>query len=93
MADTEALENLPATELHARALRLARDRHDVGFVWDLLRQIPAAHAATGDLDRAKFDMLHGLALIDELMHAGEGPLGEALRPVYLDYLTRHARGE
>lgn len=90
MADTEELENLPATELHDRAIRLARERHDVGFLWDLLRQIPAANAAAGDLDRAKFDILHGMALLDELKYAGEGPLGEALRPVYLDYLSRHA---
>ncbi|RAY11697.1 hypothetical protein DPM19_29190 [Actinomadura craniellae] len=93
MADTsdiEELERLPAAELHDRALRLARERRDVGFVWDLLRQIPAANAATGDLDRAKFDILHGLALLDELRHADEGPLAEALRPVYVDYLAKHS---
>ncbi|MGK5556879.1 hypothetical protein ACSNOI_35250, partial [Actinomadura kijaniata] len=63
-------------------------RRDVGFLWELLRAIPAAAAALGEVDRAKFDMLHGLSLLDEFAHADEGELGEALRPLYIDYLTR-----
>ncbi|MEU5879312.1 hypothetical protein [Spirillospora sp. NPDC047279] len=87
LADLDALSS---KELHDRAMKLARDRRDVGFLWELLRSIPAAAAATGDGERADFDMLHGLSLLEEFTHAGEGELADALRPVYLDYLTRHA---
>jgi hypothetical protein len=83
------LEKLSSKELHDRAVKLARDRHDVGFLWELLRSIPAAAASTGDSERADFDMLHGLSLLEEFTHAGEGDLADALRPVYLDYLTKH----
>ncbi|MFG2005432.1 hypothetical protein ACGFNU_40420 [Spirillospora sp. NPDC048911] len=83
------LESLSSKELHDRALDLAKQRRDVGFLWDLLRSIPAAAAATGDRRRADFDMLHGLALLEEFIHADEGEVADALRPVYLDYLTRH----
>lgn len=83
------LAELPSSELYSRAVKLARDRHDVGFLWRLLREIPAGVAATGDVDRAKYDMLHVLSLLDEFTHAGEGELAEAMRPFYLDYLARH----
>jgi hypothetical protein len=86
---TAELENLSTKELHDRAMGLAKQRRDVGFLWDLLRSIPAAAAAMGDHQRASFDMLHGLSLLEEFTHAGEGELAEALRPVYLEYLTRH----
>lgn len=84
------LDALSTKELHDRAMNLARERRDVGFAWELLRSIPAAAAATGETDRANFDLLHGLARIDEFFHADEGELGEALRPVYISYLTEHA---
>lgn len=83
------LETLSSQELHDRAMRLARDRHDLGFLWELLRSIPAAEAATGNVDRASFDLLHSLALINEFVHAGEGELADALRPFYIDYLNAH----
>ncbi|GAA1549717.1 hypothetical protein GCM10009678_35640 [Actinomadura kijaniata] len=82
------LDALSTKDLHDRALALAKARRDVGFLWELLRAIPAAAAALGEVDRAKFDMLHGLSLLDEFAHADEGELGEALRPLYIDYLTR-----
>ncbi|GAA2588106.1 hypothetical protein SMC26_13175 [Actinomadura fulvescens] len=87
--DVAELENLSSKELHDRAIDLAKERRDVGFLWDLLRAIPAAAAAMGDQQRAGFDMLHGLSLLEEFTHADEGELADALRPVYLDYLTRH----
>jgi len=83
------LEKLSSKELHDRAVKLARDRHDLGFTWELLRSIPAAAATLGETDRADFDMLHGLSLWQEFTHAGEGELADALRPVYLDYLSKH----
>ncbi|WP_131742455.1 hypothetical protein [Actinomadura roseirufa] len=94
MSDIESgagLEDLPSKELHARAMRLAKERRDVGFLWDLLRAIPAAAASTGEVDRAEFDLLHGLSLLEEFTHAGEGDLADALRPFYIDYLAQHGR--
>ena len=87
--DGTELEDLPSKELHDRAMKLAGERRDVGFLWDLLRAIPAAAAATGEVKRAEFDLLHGLSLLEEFTHAGEGDLADALRPFYIDYLVAH----
>ncbi|MES9541923.1 hypothetical protein AB0C21_32660 [Spirillospora sp. NPDC049024] len=86
------LDELTSKELYERAMGLAKERHDVGFLWDLLRAIPAAAAATGEVDRAEFDLFHGLSLLEEFTHAGEGEMADALRPFYIDYLARHAKG-
>ncbi|GGQ38507.1 hypothetical protein BKA00_003068 [Actinomadura coerulea] len=86
------LDELTSKELYERAMAVARDRRDVGFVWDLLRAIPAAAAATGEVGRAEFDLLHGLSLLEEFTHAGEGEMADALRPFYIDYLHRHPKG-
>ncbi|TDB87362.1 hypothetical protein E1264_14815 [Actinomadura sp. KC216] len=86
------LDELPSKELYDRAMSLAKERRDVGFLWELLRAIPAAAAATGEVDRAEFDLFHGLSLLEEFTHAGEGELADALRPLYIEYLTAHAGG-
>lgn len=31
-----------------------------------------------------------LPVLDDYAHAGEGKLGEVLRPMYLDYLAKHS---
>ncbi|WP_026400460.1 hypothetical protein [Actinomadura rifamycini] len=87
----ENLEQLTSKELYDRAVRVAKDEHDVGFLWNLLRAIPPAAAALGETGRARFDLLHGLSLLEEFTHAGEGELGDALRPFYIEYLTEHAK--
>ncbi|WP_067457802.1 hypothetical protein [Actinomadura macra] len=87
--DRAELDDLPSKELYDRAMKLARERRDVGFLWELLRAIPAAAAATGEVDRAEFDLLHGVSLLEEFTHAGEGELADALRPFYIDYLATH----
>lgn len=86
------LDELPSKELYERAMTLARERRDVGFLWELLRAIPAAAAAIGEVDRAEFDLLHGLSLLEEFTHAGEGEMADALRPLYIEYLTEHSKG-
>ncbi len=88
--DGADLDELSSKELYERAMDLARRRRDVGFLWELLRAIPAAAAATGEVDRAEFDLFHGLSLLEEFTHAGEGEVGEALRPLYIGYLAEHA---
>jgi hypothetical protein len=83
---TEDLEGLTSRELHDRAVDHAVRHLDVGFLWRLLRAIPAAEAATGHTDQASADVAHLSAMLNELTHAGEGEVADALRPLYLDYL-------
>ena len=90
MTTREELDRLSTKELHDRALQLARRRADAGFLWDLLKALPVAEAAIGDDERSKIDILRPLALINDFFDADEGELGEALRPLFLDYLVDHA---
>jgi hypothetical protein len=92
MTTRRELEALPAEELADRALALARHRLDVGFFWELVRTVPEAEAAIGDVDHGKADVMWFSALLNDLGKADEGRLAEALRPLYLDYLERHEKG-
>jgi len=87
----QELEALPSRELHDRAIRRAEHHLDLGFLWTLVKTIPAAEAAAGNLDKAEADVGVGdlIPLLHDFAHAGEGELGEALRPMYVDYLERH----
>jgi hypothetical protein len=89
----DELDALPTRELHDRALAVAKRRVDVGFLWRLIEALPVAEAAVGDDQRSKVDVMRPLALINDLFDAGEGDLGEALRPMYVDYLEEHAGGD
>ena len=92
MTIREDLEQLSTKELHERAITRARHHVDVGFLWELVKALPVAEEVIGDDDRSKIDIARPLALINDLGDAGEGELGEALRPLYLDYLEEHADG-
>jgi hypothetical protein len=85
----DELDRLPTKELHDRAVAVAKHRMDVGFLWDLVKALPVAEELAGDDDRSKIDIVRPLALINDLYDADEGGVGEALRPLYLDYLERH----
>ncbi|GAA4075164.1 hypothetical protein ACIBH1_16075 [Nonomuraea sp. NPDC050663] len=87
--DVEELETLPASELHDRAVRYAVRHGDFGFLWELLKVIPAAEAASGHSNESANDLSRVSALLSDAMAAGEGELGEALKPVYVDYLAKH----
>ncbi len=91
MTDRAELEQLSSRELHDRAVKLAEHRLDVGFLWRLLKSIPAAQAAAGHLDEAEADVAVAdlVPLLHDYAHSGEGDLADALRPVYLDYLEHH----
>ncbi|GAB3967888.1 hypothetical protein GCM10029978_036240 [Actinoallomurus acanthiterrae] len=84
----EELETLSSKELHDRAVERAVRHVDVGFLWRLLKSIPAAEAASGHLDQAEADISHLSAMLNELVHSGDSDVAEALRPLYLDYLRR-----
>ena len=70
-------------------MRRAIHHLDVGFLWELLRAIPAAEAIEGKPGRTGEDMYRFSALISDALEAGEGETAEALRPLYIDYLVKH----
>jgi hypothetical protein len=95
MTAREELQSLASKELHDRAVRVAEHRLDVGFLWRLIKTIPAAQAAAGHLDEAEADIAVGdlVPLLHDLDHADEGELADALRPMYIDYLQKHDKHE
>jgi hypothetical protein len=88
MADP--LDDLSTQELHDRAVHRAERHLDVGFFWSLLKLIPAAEAASGEQGEADYDIQSSKGLIIDALRSGDGQLGEALRPVFIDYLRKHA---
>ncbi|MER6947176.1 hypothetical protein ABT294_24380 [Nonomuraea sp. NPDC000554] len=87
--DAKELESLTASELHDRAVRYAVHHGDLGFLWKLLTVIPAAEAASGHDTETANDLTRVSALLSDALAAGEGDLGEALRPIYIEYLSKH----
>ena len=85
----EDLDKLSTRELHDRAVRRAERHLDVRFLWSLLQSIPAAEAAAGDTGEAEYDMQFAKGLLSDALNSGDGQLGEALRPLFIDYLRRH----
>ena len=84
------LEELSTHELHDRAVHRAEKHLDLKFLWSLLEMIPAAEMASGDTGEADYDIESSKGLISDAVHSGDGALGEALRPVFIDYLRKHA---
>ncbi|HEX3713235.1 MAG TPA: hypothetical protein VHV09_10605 [Trebonia sp.] len=88
--DTETeLESLSSRELHDLAVRRALHHADVGFFWELLRALPAAEALEGDMREAGEDATKLSAIAADAATLHDGNLGEALRPLYIDYLVKH----
>jgi hypothetical protein len=89
MSDDDGLDGLSSQELHDRAVSYARRHLDVRFFWDLIRVLPAAEAAAGELDEAEEDVMRLSAHVDDLTESGEGEVADMMRPFYLEYLRRH----
>jgi hypothetical protein len=83
------LDSLSSHELHDLAVRRAVHHADVGFLWELLRAIPAAEAAEGDEKESEADAVKVSALLADAYGSGEGGIADELRPLYLDYLRKH----
>ncbi|WP_040812319.1 hypothetical protein [Nocardia concava] len=90
MAEIADLESLSTKDLHDRAVKLAARRGDIKFLWELLKSIPGAEVAAGNQGEGEVDIWNTAALLDDYVHAGEGKIGEVLRPMYVDYLSKHA---
>jgi hypothetical protein len=88
--DTD-LDALSSHELHDRAVRRALHHADVGFLWELLRAIPAAEALEGDIGESEADATKLSALVADAIGSGEGEIADELRPLYIDYLTKHSK--
>ncbi|GAB3449095.1 hypothetical protein GCM10027570_23210 [Streptomonospora sediminis] len=93
--DLAFLERLETPELRDRAVSLARRRWDVRFFWRLLELLPAAEAAAGNLEASEAGVSRASGLFYDALGAEDDPrVQEALRPVYIDYLSKHgASGE
>ncbi len=86
---TDDLDKLSTRELHDRAVRRAERHMDMRFFWSLLKTIPAAQLVSGDAGEADYDLESSKGLISDAVHSGDGALGEALRPLFIDYLRKH----
>jgi hypothetical protein len=86
----EELDALSSRELHDKAVHRALHHADIEFLWELLRAIPAAEASEGHTSQAGVDITKVYALLADAIASGEGDIADALRPLYLDYLTKHS---
>ncbi|MCW2950917.1 MAG: hypothetical protein JWQ48_87 [Conexibacter sp.] len=89
MTADDGLEQLSSEQLHDLAVQRARRHLDVRFFWDLMKVLPAAEAAAGELDEADADLQSLVAHVDDVTESGRGEVADLLRPFYLEYLRRH----
>jgi hypothetical protein len=89
MTTREELDGLGSKELHDRAVSRAEHHLDLKFFYDLIATLPAAEAATGEVDRSSADVFKLRALAQGFFAADEGALADALRPFYIEYLLKH----
>jgi hypothetical protein len=87
------LEEQQVPTLRDWALHLARERHDVGFLWGLIKHLPDTEDA--NTDWAAYDPIDA---VRELVHlvrhfreeAASPEVADLLRARYVDYLAKHA---
>jgi hypothetical protein len=84
--DDDPLERLSAQELHDLAVRHALRHLDVPFFIRLVKALPVAEAAVGQVGEAEADALTLRAHLDDLTDSGRGEVADLLRPLYLEYL-------
>jgi hypothetical protein len=89
MTDDDGLDRLSSHELYDLAVSRAKRHLDVRFFWELMRVLPVAEAAAGELEEAEADVMKLSAHLDDLTDAGRGQIADNLRPFYLEYLRRH----
>ncbi len=87
------LESQDVPTLRDWALQVARERRDVGFVWDLAKHLPDVEDA--NLDWAAYDPIDAVRelahLVTHFREEAAGPdVADLLRVRYIDYLLEHA---
>ena len=87
--DSDGLERLSSEELHDLAVSYAKKHLDVRFFWELMKLMPAAEAAAGELDEAEADVMRLSSHVDDVTDSGRGDVADMLRPFYIGYLRRH----
>jgi hypothetical protein len=85
----DPLERLSSHELHDLAVRHALRHLDVPFLIRLMKALPVAEAAVGEVDEAAADAMTLRAHIDDLTDSGRGEVAELMRPFYIEYLQEH----
>jgi len=89
MTTENPLEALSSEELHDLAVKRAKRHLDAKFFWDLMKYLPTAEAAAGEMDEAETDVLRLSAHVDDVTESGKGEVGELMRPFYMEYLAKH----
>jgi hypothetical protein len=89
--DRSQLEQMSSHELHEAAVHRAVRHADLGFLWSLVKALPTAEAASGNVRAAEGDVMSMSALLADAVSSDEGRLADALRPLYIDYLDKHGR--
>jgi hypothetical protein len=87
--DRAELEGLSSKQLHEAAVGRAVRHADLGFLWSLVKALPAAEAAAGNVRAADADLISVSALLSDVMSDDGGNLADALGPLYIDYLEKH----
>jgi hypothetical protein len=83
------LDALSTEELRQRAFDRAKDKHDVGFFWDLVKHLRASQslaAEDGSAGGLTGSISEAVELVRELMGKGLGDEEPLLRARFLDYL-------
>lgn len=86
------LDSLATDELRQRAFARARERHDLGFFWSVLRHLPHADDAESldaSLGSVAASVDDAVALWREMEGRGYGDAEPLLRAKFIDYLLRH----
>src|SRR3954451_2722559 len=85
----DQLDALSSPELHDLAVSYAKRHLDARFFWRLMKVLPAAEAATGNVEEADFDMQRAVAHVDDISDSSRGEGAELLRPFCVDYPRKH----
>ena len=89
MPDDDGLDALSSKELHDLAVRYALRHLDIAFFIRLMKALPVAEAAAGEIDDAAADAFSLRAHLDDVTDSGEGEVADLLRPMYVEYLRKH----
>jgi len=84
-----SLDDLTTEELRVRAFDKAKDAHDVGFFWDLVKHLRAAASLStedGSGGGLTGSLTEAYELVRELMGKDLGDDEPLLRARFLDYL-------